>query len=635
MGYKPPAIVTEAVHRWDESKKHHDLFVREYERRERAYHGLLSPRANAAKWRHNYTPRYAFNLIETIVANTVEMGLRFDVRPSPHLQASMEEAIRAAAQAEVIGELLRHEHRVDEMEFKQRPLFLSAAICGIGIGKSYWNYVTGPRQRQVVKDRPIYDEETGEHLFSVPVVEQEKTLEVVRDHSTFEVLDPRDFVLHESAKTLQPLEPGGAQYVFHRCWYSYEQLKMQEAAGFLKDVERLKDHQIDFSGEYVDRETKLWDVNRTKDLIEVLEYWKFEDGVVKRALVGNRAVELRALEESPFAHGQYPFVITSTMPNLFSTKGTSDIELIEQLQEMLWEIGNQRLDNLELVNNAIFLIRSDVQDEDAFEFYPGARWPVESTDQVVPLQPPYQAAQVSMEAEALIKGDLQNVTSAAPFASGTQLAEVQQTTATGASIVMNAAQQRMIMKKYIGQQGLRQEANMRIKNCQQFISDTRLLHILGPEGRYIFREIDPLQIQGEFVAELEPMGESNMRQERRSEAMQFATTLINMVPALSISGLHIDGAELIKWMGRQWGIDDVERFFSKGAPVQMPGAPAMPGAPEGGPGGTPQGLEGPNLGITSESAIDASKPSAAGGIGSSPVMALQRALAMGGGANNQ
>jgi hypothetical protein len=54
------------------------------------------------------------------------------------------------------------------------------------------------------------------------------------------------------------------------------------------------------------------------------------------------------------------------------------MELIEQLQEILWELMNQRLDNVELINNAIMLIRTDVDDPDAFEHYPGARWPVDA-----------------------------------------------------------------------------------------------------------------------------------------------------------------------------------------------------------------------------------------------------------------
>lgn len=654
MAYTPPAIVSEIIKRWDEAKKHHDLFVRKYERSERAYRGIMDVASDAAKWRHHYAPKYAFNLVETIVSNTIEMGLRMDVRPAPHALVNVQEAVQMAAQAEAVGELLRHEHRVDEMDDKQRPLFLCDALGGRGIGKTYWNYRTGPIQKTQwkLKDVPGPDgQPTG---LQVPVAERNQVIDVVRDHSTTEVIDPRDFVVHESAKSLQPWEPGGAQYVFHRCYYSYEQLLAMQRGGFLSNVEVLKanDRGISLTDEYGKREEELWNINRAKDLIEVLEYWKFEDGVVKRALVGNRIVLLRDLEVSPFLHGSYPFFLVSSSPQPFSTHGFSDMELIEELQAMLWEITNQRLDNVELINNWITLIRSDVDDPDAFDFYPGARWPVESPQDVSTLQPPYQLLQGTIPVEMQIRTDLQNVTAAAPFAGGTDLAAAPATgTATGASMVMNAAQQRMLAKKYQAQRGLVREAAMRIKNCQQFISAPRLIHVMGPEGAFVFKQIDPVQMNGDFVAELEPMGESNMRQERRAEAMQWAQTLMGMAPALAVNGLHLDGAELIKWLGRKWGIDDVERFFAQGfgpgqgmlpnirvdlkgalSPEQEQGYAQMQGFPgqpttQAGIAGVPQQST-PNLGITSGQAIDASKPSAAGGISGSPVAAIQRALAM-------
>lgn len=625
-----PPILDEAVKRWEEAKGHHDSFVKAYERRERAYRGVLNAASDAAKWRHRLHPPYAFNLIETIVSNTVEMGLRFDVKPAPHVNMSLDEATRMLAQAETVAHLLRHEHRVDEMDYKQRPLFLTAAIGGRGIGKCAWNLVEGAVRRQGIKEIPIHDSQ-GNIAMTVPTVTEIVTEGVIRDHSTFEVVDPRDFVLHESAKALQPWEHGGAQYLFHRCWYSIEQLRMWEAAGYIKGVDKLSDSRS-FGDEYSDRETQVFAVNRTKDLVEVLEYWKMEGGVVKRALIGGKNVLLRDLEDSPFWHGGYPFVVCSSMPQPFSTIGTSDIELVEAIQEMLWEVSNQRLDNLELINNFITLVRSDVDDPDAFEWYPGARWPVDSTDQVSTLMPPYQLAEISLRAEALLKGDLQNVTSAAPFAGGAETQTVDQKTATGASIVMNAAQQRLVAKKYQAQQALRQEASMRIKNCQQFITDDRLVHIVGQDGAMQFRSLSPLDIQGDYVVELEPMGESQMRQEKRAEATQLFQVMTQAAPLMAASGVPFNLKELSTWMLKRWGVDDADRFFSQDP--QAAGAAAGPTAPAGGGQQQPQQGGEPNLGITASSAIDASSPSAAGGISMSPSTAMQRALAMSGGSNN-
>jgi hypothetical protein len=298
---------------------------------------------------------------------------------------------------------------------------------------------------------------------------------------------------------------------------------------------------------------------------------------------------------------------------------------------MMWELQNQRLDNIEIINNAVLLIRSDVDDPESFDYFPGARWQVDDPSQVQTLVPPYQLATLTLEAEALLKGDLQNVTAAAPFVSGTDTATVDQTTATGASIVMNAAQQSMAAKKWQFQKGLAKEAEQRLKNCQQFITEEKTIHIVGHDGAVAFRSLTPRDIEGEYVVEIEPRGESLMRQERRAEALQLSQVLGQMAPLMQAMGQPLNMGEVLKWALKMWDIKDAERFFSQ---VSAPQVARMGG--QGG-GAAPVTLAAPgepNLGITSGAAVDASSPSAVGGISGSPVTALQRAGAMGGGVAN-
>lgn len=627
----PPALVTEIVKKYDEAQGHHRQFVEAYERRERAYRGVLEPRSDAAKWKHKQHPPYAFNLLETVIANTIEEGLQFTVRPSPQVNMPLEEAQKLLRQTDGLELLLRHEHRVDEMENKQRPFYLCMGIGGTGVGKTYWNKTTGRMSRQGVVEREVRDAEDN-LLGTVPMIQDIHEEGVLRDHSTFEVVDPRDFILPESAKALQWHQPGGADWLIHRCWYNMSTLRMMQAGDFIKNVDMLGES-LSFEGEYNDRETQLFNIHKNKGLIEVLEYWCFENGTVYRALVGNRKVLLREKEDSPFWHQEYPFVLGSSMPQPFSPRGVSDIELIAELQEILWELMNQRLDNIELINNAITLIRSDVDDPEAFEYYPGAKWPVESPDQVAPFQPPYQLAGVTLQAEALLKGDLQNVTSAAPFAGGAETATVDQKTATGASIVMSAAQKRLASKKYQSQQSLKQEAWQRLKNCQQFIDDKKLIHVVGPDGQVDFREIETLAIQGEYIVELEPMSDSMQRQEKRAEALQLGQVLMQMAPLAAAAGSPLNVQEILRWMLKKWEILDMERFFSQQPQPAVMGG--QPGGPPGGPNaaGAPPSM-GPNMGITSDTAVDAGSPSTTGGASLSPEMMMARARSLtGGGAN--
>jgi hypothetical protein len=224
---------------------------------------------------------------------------------------------------------------------------------------------------------------------------------------------------------------------------------------------------------------------------------------------------------------------------------------------------------------------------------------------------------------------LQNVTSAAPFAGGAETQTVEQKTATGASIVMNAAQLMMQARKYNAQQGLLSEAQQRISNCQQFMTSKTMAHILTKDGTNAFREIDPVEIQGEFLFELEAMGESQMREQRRAEGTQFLQVMAGLAPLFAASGTPLNLTELGKWFLDQWGIEGGERFFSvmPQPAVMQQGAGGAQGAPAAPPGGP----EGPNLGVTSDTAVDASSPSATGGLSMSPAMFQQRADALGGG----
>ena len=623
-------LVAKIQRRMEECKSEHSSFERTYERNNRVYKGVLEIASDAAKWRHKQHPPYAFNLLETIVSNTAEQGLKFDVRPDPQVNMSLEDATQMLQKTDSVSNLLRHELRVDRFDYKQRPLFLTAAIGGRGILANHWNYQEKSMRRQDVQENEIRDSEDN-YLGSMPEVVDVHEHGVYRDHSTSTVVDPRDFIVHPSAKSAKAFEPGGAMYLFHRCWYSIEQLRLMEAAGYVRNV----DYLVESRNQGDEPAAREQSVHRTdtKGLIECWEYWCMEAGEVHRVLTSASGVILRDAandgqghnrgipEKTPFDHGEYPFSVVSTMPQPFEIGGTSEIELIEELQEILWKFINQRLDNLELINNFITLVRDDMEDME-FPFFPGAQWFTQSPQDVSTLQPPYQLGEMSIHAEALIKGDLQNVTSAAPFAGGAETATVDQKTATGASIVMNAAQARLISKKWEAMGGVIDSMNQRLANCQQFIDEPKLVHILGADGATAFEQIDRQEIQGGWLVELNPESDSNMRQERRAEATQFFQVAAAAAPLMAASGMPLNMGEVFKWYAKKWDIIDADKFLSV-QPASSGAVDVSGGAGGGGAGGAPQSAQ-PNLGVTTPAAPGTE-------VGASPVQALQRALQMGGG----
>ena len=132
-------------------------------------------------------------------------------------------------------------------------------------------------------------------------------------------------------------------------------------------------------------------------------------------------------------------------------------------------------------------------------------------------------------------------------------------------------------------------------------------------------------------ADIGPMNESLMRQERKAEGNALLQVLqpwvaiqIQLAQGGAATPLNTDA--LLEYVLEQYDIQEPKRFFSKKVPPAAPapggGAPGQPGAPEGQP-----------QGITAPQSIDpAVSPSAS--VSLSPATIPQRTLAMNGGVAN-
>ena len=164
--------------------------------------------------------------------------------------------------------------------------------------------------------------------------------------------------------------------------------------------------------------------------------------------------------------------------------GISVVESLAQLQEYLWTLQNQRIDALRLLTNVITLIRSDVDDPDAFEFFPGAQWIVEDPGQVGQLEIDPTAAQITLEAESLIKGDLQNMLGGLPFAGGCRVHRPGggRHTATGMSIITSVAQKMIQARKQQYAWAWGQIGELFLGMMGQMIREERTISQVGPGG---------------------------------------------------------------------------------------------------------------------------------------------------------
>ena len=547
----------------------HKNFSDQVERRYKAYRGIAEQRSTETqRWRSSLTTPYILQVIEGMIATLLDAKPKWEVMPKPLPGEMMQEIVGRQQSSKIASAALQWAMDEDAFAIKQRPFMQQDLIAGMTVGKIVWAYETRELTRLVPSEIEVYDD-FGTLQDRYTDSEEEDRHVCLRDGPSLIVRDVRDFFWPNAAKGLED-----AAWVIDRSWETWDALKSKEDAGLFKNVDELKESQNE-SGHYdlSGREQLLWGHERNKDLIEVLEYWT-DDRVVT---VGARKVVL-ASRENPLRIKRKPFVVCSAMPDAFQVPGISVVESLAQIQEYLWTVQNQRIDALRLLTNVITLIRSDVDDPDSFEFFPGAQWVVEDPGQVSQLQIDPTAASITLEAEAMMKGDLQNIMGGLAFAGGTESGlSAAQNTATGMSIVTSIAQRIIQARKQHYMWSYSRIGEMFLGMMGQMLREERIIPQLGEGGKQQLLAVHPLQLQGEFNVNINVMDESTVRQEKMSEAM----ALVNLAAQLAaIPGLNINLRPFMERVLDAQGIQNPETFFNAPAPAapggQQPGTPPSP-----------------------------------------------------------
>lgn len=605
-----------ALKQFDETLGFHQSLCERIRRNHDAYLGVLEINSKADQWPHSKLhPPYLQNILETAVAALADDKLSFRIRPRPKFYEPWEwELAKEGARAHEI----LHGYQLDRDRFqeKQRPFVLENLKSGYAVVKNYWK-----TDHRTVRKLGVVD--TGARDYGIAGIEQlfeyveVESNELLFDGPTTEVVNPNDFCWHEAAVDIQR-----SPVVWHRVWLHINELRELERQGVYKNVSQLGETR-DFTNEHSEG-----DRSRTKDMVEVLEIWRLEPQGIRVVTLGNRKVELREDRANPFWHGEYPFVVSSIQSIPFKIEGISMAGKLSHLQEAIWDLMNQRHMNVAILNNFIAVIRSDVQDPDAFTWEPGARWEVESEGAIEQLPVDPTVSQVSMPAEALLKQDMQNLSQSQPFTSTSEASRIGADTATEAALVTNLAQRATIAMKTNLNQAYQRIGQQRTELNKQFLRSNIAVHRVGLDNEPEQVEIAPYLLQGGFDFDITPMNESLMRAERRAEANAMLTTMAQIVPliaALAQGGnatmLNMD--EFVRLWLENSDVGPPERFFSQAAPAVAPGNPTQMGTPDPFTGG----------GVTAPQATDPlTSPSAQASLSGETMM--QRNLARRGGAFN-
>lgn len=592
------SIVDYVLRLFNEDEGPHKTFITDADRRYRAYRGVLEDSADAASFPVTATARYVFQVIETMAASLLDPRPRWKLRVAPRRADPADIAkYRDGTRANEL--LLNEQLSNDHFSEKQRTYALQGLITGITAGRSSWRYEEVLARSQEPYDHVIDHPITGRPWLTVPMMRDGEAVEVVHDDPTFDPKDIRDLIWQQGAISLQR-----SDRITERDWYTFAELKRLEQAGWFENVDQLKESQdIAQQTGANDREQGLTEEDRTKGRIEVLTMWFRDDSVaggLRVVSIGNRKVKLRD-RPSPFWFERldhpFPFIVCSSQPDLFKLPGISEVEVIKDIQDMLWSLASQRITNLQLINNAVWLLDKNATELD---LYPGAQNFVDDPQEIQQWSPNPVVASVSLEAEALLKSDLQNIPGASPALLGQQIESGGAQTATEVSLVTSLAQRRLGVKKLQFGWSYMRMGEQWIALNQQFVREDRSVEKLGPDGSQDWEDIRPAILQGRYRISPEQLDESLIRQERRAEQQAKLQVAGSLAGAFAASRTPLNLRKFMEDVLREYDVDDPDAYFTATPPAQIPSAP-------GGAAAAP-GEEGPG-GVTAPQASDSSSPS--------------------------
>lgn len=592
-----------------DDQKHHDIWANKVDSWYRAYRGEYDDERMRANYRSDFKPRILFQIIETLASGLSDTHPRWRVKPRPKAASDMDiQALQEGAKQ--LEYLLAYQRDVDGMVEKQRRHRLQGLIAGLTVWKTYWKYSETTRtstQASMDEYGGYFEQDVSE---TVPY----------DDDPCVDLVDVRDFIWPESATSIE-----SAPRLHHRVWMTYEQLLEKQKAGYYKNVAQLKETR-DQSGDgsASQREEDLFAVDRTKGRIKVVEHWI--DYGKRVVTIANDNVLLRDVP-NPYKHGGYPFIAASPYPELFRLAGISVVELVEDLQRMLWDLARRRHDNLEYLNNAIVLVPDSVLSTD-YVFAPGEQWLIEAQDNAPRLldMPEFPAA-VSLQAEQILKADIQAIPGASPALVGQ--ADQTQQTATEISLLANLAQRRLSQQKQQFTIADIRVAEQWIQLNGQFLEEPKWIAVVGPDGQEGWTIIDPSKFKdGDYSIEIEQMDESLIRQERLAETQSRLQVLASVAGPMAAMQQPLNLKAAVEDVLDAAGIENKERYFSANPqPMAPQGQPGQNG--QGGlPPATPEGQGLTNIGQAAGQ-LAPSNP-----VSMSPLAATQRLLSQGGGPAN-
>lgn len=485
-----------------------------YERRWRRFYRLYRNYRNVTLnyYKSNIFVPYIFALVENIVPRM--LGTIFNVHPIISVQPRNAEN---ANLAQLLEKLLAYQLDDERVEFfyKMQEFFKEMCIYGSAFLK-------------------IIPKFTGDELEFL-------------DYIDVEPIDLFNVFPDYRAKSVHRMK-----YLMQLAYMELEDLEKLEDSGFFTNVDEVKTllaspSEIDFA-----KRQRLGDIgildeygfDPERKIVEIIEYWDKEYIYT----VGGRRILLKK-EENPFK-GFLPFIMGKYIPVQHELYGIGIPEVCESLQLELNAIRNQRMDNVNLILNRMFIANkyADI-DFDSLVSYPGNVILSSDVNAIKPLITPDVTKSAYLE-ENIVKADMDMVSGDYAYSRGEP--PIRKETATTVVRLQQASNIRFdAIVKFIEFTVLRQIAKMFIRLNYSFLSPDDFATIVGPEeymqkngDAFYAQSIDEILKQYHF----QPMGSSvtAIKEIRVQQIMQAYQILHNdpLINQYKLRELLLDALEI-------------------------------------------------------------------------------------------
>jgi hypothetical protein len=374
------------------------------------------------------------------------------------------------------------------------------------------------------------------------------------------------------------------KYIIQLSYMDYEELEDLEDQGFYTNVPDLLgmlesvNHVDEWKRQRLSSVGILdeYGYDPTRKIVEVLEYWD-KDWVY---VVGARSILLKK-EPNPFG-GLIPFIMARYVPVQHELYGIGIPEICSSLQEELNTVRNQRMDNVNLIINRMFIANkyADI-DFDNLVSYPGNVILSNDVDAIKPLDT-RDITKSAYQEEEIIKKDIQDSVGEYEYSRGAL--PQRRETATGIVRLQQASNIRFdTIVKMLEFTVLRNVAKVFLWLDYQFLDPMDFAKIVGPEAfetyggmAFYDQDIDSMLKGFNF----QPVGSSTTAvKDVRIQQMMQLYQMFNKDPM-------INQMELRKMVMDALDVKNVGQLLQPPPPPQPP--PTPPGQPSPGMEGVPQ-----------------------------------------------